>query len=479
MFRLLLLTILLTGSILTLSSQVNCKTEIINLMKEQASLSGEKRVVQNQLKSGDYCSICYRTAIEIEATENISFRQHLQNVNGVAIPASCDVILSKARDYSQVLRDISLRINELKKNCPEFNNEQNKQVDYNNQYPIVDNSYNPTSLVDNTYHDESTTNDYKEDIEFTGTCCGQQKKIAGKITRECNPTNPSYCKYYIDLTQSYDFKSLEFYVHVSGTDYSEDKKIVIDLGIGGETYLCHANVKPEIRDYRLNCFPFHKDGEIDPQEYMLDDSLMKIKIETRYNEQFSDEEKNQTYYDRRIQLTNISPDTMRLLGNIQVYYDQKYGFFTGIDSYGSTTMPPGSTFNPCLNEWCFSLKVEGCPFPVPNYKNAVYYPVKTFIENRVITYTDSIAYSFPYKIIYRSTYAGKESFEDICFGMTYDVFILMPPNKDFKKIKWFTMDIKYYDECGAERSMLYSVHPFPLEQKICQTKKTPIRIEVK
>lgn len=140
------LLIVFSGSLL---SQVNCKTEITNLMKERASLTGKKRLTQTELKSGDYCSLCFRTATEIESDEKIPFQQHLQNVNGKAIPASSAAILEKANDYNDRLREINFRIYTLKKNCPEFSNDNNERG--NPDFIPVDNSYSLKPIVENRY----------------------------------------------------------------------------------------------------------------------------------------------------------------------------------------------------------------------------------------------------------------------------------------------------------------------------------------
>ena len=117
-------------------------------MKEKACLTGEKRIIQGQLKSGDYCNICYRTAIEIERDEKISFQQHLKNVNGKSIPASNAVIVNKSNNYNQIIYDITKQINDLKLNCPEFNKEQiNVNISDNN----INNSFDQSSLVENNY----------------------------------------------------------------------------------------------------------------------------------------------------------------------------------------------------------------------------------------------------------------------------------------------------------------------------------------
>lgn len=174
--KIFVLIILQSLAINLLCGQSACQKQINDLILQKAKLNSEKTTAINQLKQGKFCSQCNRTAIEIEKSENISFKQHLINVNGKEIPASPEVIKQKEDEYNQKLKDFDSQIYAIRLRCKENTVTQNKNLDNNVNTSIqnpdnpFDNTYNPQKFGNNNYIDgksylqDSTNSNLPKDL---------------------------------------------------------------------------------------------------------------------------------------------------------------------------------------------------------------------------------------------------------------------------------------------------------------------------
>ncbi len=95
------------GQITAISQQIeNLQMELDDIAKqvkareaEIAKLSVEKDEAMEELRLGLFCSKCKRSKSEIERETGKSFYEHLQEVSGSPVPASQDVIDTRAAEY--------------------------------------------------------------------------------------------------------------------------------------------------------------------------------------------------------------------------------------------------------------------------------------------------------------------------------------------------------------------------------------------
>lgn len=73
-----------------------------------------KKKALDELAQGYYCSQCGRTGSEIEAAEHIPFAQHLNNVQGRAIPAPASKLRAKAAEYDQKIANARVRVDDAR-----------------------------------------------------------------------------------------------------------------------------------------------------------------------------------------------------------------------------------------------------------------------------------------------------------------------------------------------------------------------------
>jgi len=69
------------------------------------------------LSSGLFCSQCKKTKTEIETTMNISFQEHLEDVQGQAISAPPELFENAKREYERNVKNISTKIETIEEQC--------------------------------------------------------------------------------------------------------------------------------------------------------------------------------------------------------------------------------------------------------------------------------------------------------------------------------------------------------------------------
>ncbi|MCB1064330.1 MAG: hypothetical protein KDN20_15610 [Verrucomicrobiae bacterium] len=75
------------------------------------SLIAEKRKALEELKAGEYCSECKRPASQVERETNDTFKQHLRDVKGKALPAPQSLIAAQEKEYDNKIASLKAVIN--------------------------------------------------------------------------------------------------------------------------------------------------------------------------------------------------------------------------------------------------------------------------------------------------------------------------------------------------------------------------------
>jgi murein DD-endopeptidase MepM/ murein hydrolase activator NlpD len=82
--------------------------EYNKVSQEVFRLAAEKRRVLRELQQGLYCSVCNRSASEIERQMKVPFRKHLDDVSGIGIPAPLDQIAKKRAEFDRKIQSIRM-----------------------------------------------------------------------------------------------------------------------------------------------------------------------------------------------------------------------------------------------------------------------------------------------------------------------------------------------------------------------------------
>jgi hypothetical protein len=398
--------------------------------------------------------------------------------------------INTANNISNIWDDANNRISNIEHQAPSMSldngNETAKQIgDYNKEDQANNIFKKSGNLEDELFEEEKTNSTY--DVQFEGNCCNNQSLYVAQIRKEkYTGSDLGYYKYYIILPPSDMYRKLNIKTNVHNPTIGEYYK-QFSLDINSETteyYLGNISWDFRIEESKLNCKPSHTVDDIDTFEYIFPDKMVKIQLITKYNELISDEARNELAIDRHTIITNISTDTISYIGWTKILYDKEYSesITLDLDISGNAILSPGSSFQPCV-EFCDPafINVKGnCDYPKPIKIFAPYFPLKTTSENYEITIDEKgTFYKFPFSIIYKSKMDNKVGLFDNCFGMVYDIFIYMPTNKNYDKVKWFDFTFKFLDDCNQEKSLTIPIAPFNANQYIGISKKIPIQFEMK
>jgi hypothetical protein len=339
---------------------------------------------------------------------------------------------------------------------------------------------------------DSCCSDKTEMLSFDADYCGKvytiPVKLIGKYIESSRTSIPRY-KYYFEFTKNDNFKSITLEYKIVGFYMRVDEESIapfqtekiFSLESSYQEYIGQSESNVKIIKSKAEPRSLYKNDElVGNANYTFPDNYISIDVDTRYKEIGSDESKAKLALERKVEIQNISKDTLNILGGIEINYNHPELTSDDIRPIFFGVLLPGQTTDVSWNIWSFPINTDECIIPKPNYFNAVYYPITTTSEKGKVTFVkEGITYNYPYTLIFKSKYKVKESFNDACFGLNYDVYIIIPPLVSTKEKQEIHAIITYTDECGKEAISNIYITPSKKEQFLLETRTLPIRIKVK